>query len=514
MAITFEIHPAIGIARVGTSNDFFIGPEPGVPVPTTYRDAGHDLLRQAARFRVFQCDRDSTGNLTSAVDVTPTATINWTVRLANRKGVALQFAPLSPSASGRRNNATGNNANPLDQSLTIGPVSQSATGKGTALTPFPLGQFKGVNVKLGDLATDTDGAVLVLGGNGVSDSIPSRGTGAATPPLQSFADSDDWFDDVSDGSVEATILLPNGSTPTVRSAWVIVTPPDFAPPVTNLVTLYDIGFQVAVDAGWLKQPSPVSFTQHVKPILERAVGYRSVNRTARISHGASGFPNFSLNWTKLSDKSTSGPIAARVLARLRPPGSVSPPGVMASQWMPRLHDENNNQQVLPLTPTQYSVLTEWSLGNYNDDLSNPPVSGELLPDALDRVALQACAGGAFFPGIEVGRIMKQRTTYAGTFRIDPTLEPGTLTAGNALPWQADFAACRWEQQIRMAWWPAQRPDQVMIDPTTEKDWGFGVSSDIDMVNHWSELGIVFKQDVDPATGQPIFLEKERTLARP
>ena len=33
---TLEIHPAIGIARLGTSQEFFIGPEPGGrPIPLT-----------------------------------------------------------------------------------------------------------------------------------------------------------------------------------------------------------------------------------------------------------------------------------------------------------------------------------------------------------------------------------------------------------------------------------------------------------------------------------------------
>ena len=53
VSTTFEIHPAIGIARAGTSAEFFIGPEPGSASPSKYRDAGGDLLRQAARY----CDR-------------------------------------------------------------------------------------------------------------------------------------------------------------------------------------------------------------------------------------------------------------------------------------------------------------------------------------------------------------------------------------------------------------------------------------------------------------------------
>ena len=63
MATTFEIHPSIGIARVGNSQQHFVGPEPDTSPPTQYRDAAGELLRQAARFRVFECERDEEGVL-------------------------------------------------------------------------------------------------------------------------------------------------------------------------------------------------------------------------------------------------------------------------------------------------------------------------------------------------------------------------------------------------------------------------------------------------------------------
>jgi hypothetical protein len=53
------IHPAIGVARVGNSDEFFIGPEVTHPEPLppgSYRDAEKRLKRQAARFRVYGCN--------------------------------------------------------------------------------------------------------------------------------------------------------------------------------------------------------------------------------------------------------------------------------------------------------------------------------------------------------------------------------------------------------------------------------------------------------------------------
>ena len=40
MATTYEVHPAIGIARVGPSQEFYVAPEPGADPPQTYRNAG------------------------------------------------------------------------------------------------------------------------------------------------------------------------------------------------------------------------------------------------------------------------------------------------------------------------------------------------------------------------------------------------------------------------------------------------------------------------------------------
>src|SRR5205807_10614764 len=103
MPKALEIHPSIGIARVGNSiseKDFFLGPEPGVAPPQKYRDSSGRYKRQAARFRVFECERDAKGNLLNATELNPAqAQITWTVHLVNRKGSAPRFA-----ASGNRNN--------------------------------------------------------------------------------------------------------------------------------------------------------------------------------------------------------------------------------------------------------------------------------------------------------------------------------------------------------------------------------------------------------------------------
>jgi L-Lysine epsilon oxidase N-terminal len=94
-------------------------------------------------------------------------------------------------------------------------------GRGQAFTPLK-GSFQGLDVQLGDLLTDREGRLIVLGGFGTSQSVRPL-------PLDDFVNNDGWRDDVSDGPVRATIQL-NGSGDRLAAepAWVIVAPPDFA----------------------------------------------------------------------------------------------------------------------------------------------------------------------------------------------------------------------------------------------------------------------------------------------
>lgn len=515
MAITFEIHPGIGIARLGTSAQFFLGPEPGVEAPEKYRDNSGALKRQAARFRVFECNRNADGELVSAteIDMSSGATITWTVHLANRKAAAPRF--VQPNK--RRNDATGNDA--LDAHLIIDPGPRQCSGASVPPISFDTGLFMNTPVLLGDIRTDDRGRLIVCGGHGISDSVPAQPNPGR--PIQGFADSDGWYDDISDGPVTALVTLPGGQEVSADAAWVIVGPPDFAPEIKNLVTLYDVAFDVAVSRGLLQMPVRPSFARHVQPILERAVGYQWVNRFAVGGHSGNRPGNFAFDWSLLADPTNPPAEAAVVLERLRDStaGPIPNPAEPSQRlWMPRLHDENNDARVLPITRVQYTFLQQWAAGDFVGDLDQPSPP-EPLPDALDRLALQGCSGGAFFPGIEAGRIIKTPILYSAPFRLDATaLKPGEITAGNALPWQADFDACEWEGASFIGWWPAQRPDHVRPEatPTVFKDWDRGITgvldeSDRDMVDGWSRLGIVRRRET---TAGEVFVETERDPTMP
>ena len=87
---------------------------------------------------------------------------------------------------------------------------------------FDGGRFLDIEVPLGELRTDDAGRLLVFGGTGHSGpAIP--GTIAVT-----FANNDLWYDDTSDGPVDATVRIAGREIP-VTGAWVVVAPPNYAP---------------------------------------------------------------------------------------------------------------------------------------------------------------------------------------------------------------------------------------------------------------------------------------------
>jgi hypothetical protein len=474
----YEIHPAIGIARVGSSRlitdeGYFIGPEPSGLPPANYRDPAGDLKRQAARFRIFACRRDEKRRLLEAAELTLDAvrSITWTVHLANRKGVARR---QYRTKHGFRNGATGRDDQ--DRTLIIDPGPRSVRAPGDRQV-FDTGKFRSTTVSLGEIVMKSDGRLIVLGGNGCAGSDPIQ------PRLDletgHFADNDNWYDDISDGPVTATVKLADG-TVARSTAWVIVGPPDFAPGITNLVTLYDLLFDLAVKRGILTGPADeglrVSFARHVKPILDRALGYRWVNRAAAFGcdnngtgHGAGGAGDFSSRWDALADPSSaSRELRSSLAGRLRNPDRYGPqPAIEPLALLPRLSDvermRSDASNVLPLTMTQYRTMQAWAHGDFVNDLHQPADHVEFLPDALTRVALQACVGAALYPGIEVnGYIMNfpERFLEGEPFRIShDAVRPGEVTQYNAVPWQADFLYCRLEETQRtrwkrLGWWPA------------------------------------------------------------
>jgi len=476
---SIKIYPPIGIARLGNSRtDFFIGPElPGdrsVP-PGGYKDGSCQVKRQAARFRLFGFD--AAGKLVGEVTHAD-ATITWTVHLANSKAAAPIFDGLTASSTLRNSQAIAGVAPVTDRStLVIDPGPRSLTGPNQA-AGFNTGHFLGTEVPLGEMRTDADGRLLVLGGFGVSGSPLGL-------PITHFANNDRWHDDVSDGPVTAAVTL-NGTAVALPAApaWVICAPPDFAPPIDSVTTLYDILFQVAVDKSWLAVPASPSLTRDIHPILQRTLDIQSVSAMSAGKHDvsfAAAFP--------------AGAKADRqkVFVKLNDPGNIN--GVPGSD-MPMLYNDSNGAGET-VTRAQYETLRKWRDGKHKKDWPGapPPPETTITPGGLTRAALEACVGGAFFPGIEASWHLRQTFNYLEPFRLNPAgLAAGDVTRQMAVPWQADFTDCTGEG-ASLAWWPAQRPDDVYPEGGGgQVPWIRDlVASPEDMVANWYKLGFVVRQ---------------------
>ncbi len=499
------IHPSMGIARIGNSPDeFFIGPEVTAPVakaPGFYRDATGALKRQAAQFRIYGLDAE--GNVVKEL-TSVDARIEWSVHLANKKAAWYQFqlALDIPEAASASPSLLRNISVEDRSQLSIDPGPRHVVGpgrQGGSEHVFDSGKFLGKPVYLGELRTDGQGRLLVLGGHGVSASCD--GSKAVT-----FANNDGWHDDVSDGPVTAKVSF-EGLSLEVAPAWVVVAPPNYAPLQKSVRTMWDLMRDVAIQAGMLTRPPRPSFENDIRPIFERLSNLQWVNAGFAAAFGWGGPNDFTRSeWMgRLADSSFVGRELRRTIAnhfRVFDRDAWSP-----APW-PWLYGDAMNippahtpRQHAALTDTQLWFLQQWAQGDFEPDYdpgSQPPLAIDEVPIAqqaamLDRAALEYCLADAFHPGCEMTWPMRTATIYMAPFRIKhapadwkepgngPALTPDVLTLPNgplgaqvpggitrwmAVPWQTDTASClsgydpTYDSYVP-SFWPARVPNQVL-----------------------------------------------------
>ena len=516
---TIRIFPPIGIARVGNSDsnapgDFFFGPEiPGVYQPPEggYKDADCRIKRQAARFRLYAYDEN---DQLIVEDEKPkeitvaTATITWTITLANTKGSWFTF--LSSDAPGTLRNVFVDPAavGPASREalLEIKPSPKSLTGANHSWVFFDDGTFLGSPpIKLGEASTDGDGRLIVLGGLGIAENVTYQGLSGTV--IGTGYDNNYWHDDVSDGPITAKVVINNKEIP-VLPAWVVVGPPNFAPSVDCITTLYDALRQAAMNPDQvpadklLKAPTSPSFNEEILPILRRAKGVISLT-DLNYPNNASTHSSFDPE----APPNAAGQLMARqtIVKRLRNPAGPETP----NSDMPRL--KKTPSSLFALTTTQYNVMQAWASDNLNDwdnDWPPPPPSEDITPDGLTRAALEACVGGPFWPGIEAGALLSAKF-FQEPFRLahkDPggdttkDLKPGDITKEMAVPWHGDFYMCKSEPgpaSKRYGWWPSHRPDDVFTPGSNSQvPWVANLAnSPPQMGDNWPKLGFVVPDQI-------------------
>ena len=499
---TIKIHPAIGIARVGNSPDeYFVGPEiPGVNEPPTggYKDAQMRVKRQAARFRIFGYDEN--GNVVKEITAAD-AEIKWTLHLANKKAAWKQFDGLNTNAPLR-------NASEKNRTKLVIDPGERRLNKINSKALFDTGTFYDKIVPLGEMRMDSKGHLLVLGGFG--NSGPRK-----NEQLTTYANNNGWHDDVSDGPVTVSVKLKGASKFThALPAWVVCPPPDFAPPLGNVITLYDTLLQVAIDKLGYLIPDEPSFTKDIYPILSKANNMKWVSMMMWKMHHKHGSKPGSMEskhqvMEDIMPLITDAAFRKKVFDKLCDPNNplAGEDNDMPMLWSDYYHTQirdNGEPRNEALCRWQYDYLEKWAGGYFHNDWVGFPIpSSTITPQGLDKAALENCVGGAFYPGIEVSWYVRDLYGFIGPFRLSHSLlSAGDITKQMAVPWQADFYDCQQDEEL--AWWPAQRPDDVFVDGTIHmhKWTRWHVTDYQGMVDKWHHLGFVVKKGSE-------YLETER-----
>jgi len=517
--VSARIHPGLGIARLGDSDEFIIAPQVTTPAPRAPGDMRKDgrLKREAIEFRVYGYDAngDVVRELTADGDQ-----IDWHVRLAAKKAswykfrAAMDLKGAADYALLRRNpNYTGDR-----KDLEIDPGAETISGRGTprvSLSDAFVWNGKSTNVTIGELETDNSGRMILLGGRGRSGS-PDGLPPYVGPDVEedSFGNATGWYDEICDGPVTATVKI-DGREIECLGAWAAVAPPNYAPDFLSWRTLLDLCEELWIDAGMMQETPDVSFTQDILPLLQRMSQLQWLNRGLLAFFGPDGPLNF--NDPDFIEKLAHvhgasdiyGPLRRQIFNAFRPiedEGSTprSLPWIIGDAFgsLPDTDPRVN----LPLWPRAARKLERWAGGDFDPDWpphgSPPPASinevpPEKQPEEIDRAALAFCVADAFHPGIELTWPLRHASIWANAFRIqtrvDATPEPdygdrltteralgadgplhgqspGGLTRWMALPWQVDTTGCRsgygfsydpnYDPYVP-TFWPARVPNHVL-----------------------------------------------------
>ncbi|WP_027394892.1 LodA/GoxA family CTQ-dependent oxidase [Aquimarina latercula] len=266
---TFKIHPSIGIARLGnTEDDFYLTPEQPGTLPIACDEMGREqkdskgnpirvssfkdssdlskIKKQAARFRVFayKSEKDTQGEeikiggtydfvyqtaVTAPRIVQGKVTdIDWTVHLANKKASWYEFQETNGQQGYAPNHPLRNpevTQPDLRRQLIIdpGPLTVNLKNNKGAFAKFgseskkmDISKYKKVSYPqtfppsdIQPNSIETLGSLLVNEQEKNIRLIVLGGNGNSgstkTPVIESFVNNNGWFDDISDGPVTAKI---------------------------------------------------------------------------------------------------------------------------------------------------------------------------------------------------------------------------------------------------------------------------------------------------------------------
>ena len=448
------VFPAIGISRVGNSEQYFLAPEvPGLPVRPGdgFKETANKIKKQVQRFRVYGFDAEN--RVVRELNAEAGDHVTWTVHVANAKAAWYQFN--SPMDMGRQApGLTGQMRNQMivgqdRKHLIIDPKPKTVQGR-SAKPKEMVGHFwlppNQKRVKLGELRTDEVGRLLVFPGNGAGGPVVPNGS------IASFSDNDGWYDDWCDGPVQATVQLAEGGELTAESAWVTCCGPDYAPEIDAFITLYDVARDVMVHGKRFAGKTPllpglpakISFLEEVFPLFHRLGLMVWLTSAAQLRKGwIKDVGNFLDEgyMRQLADPSPANkPFREKLYRQFRHPDRED------ATRPEHPHTRNDQQYKLPymlgsganydyssadwfqMPRLQHEILTKWKNGEFYDDFSEreemtitrlEDIALEHQGESLTRAALERCSGGAFHPGVEMTWPLRQEALYSDElpFRI-------------------------------------------------------------------------------------------------
>ena len=505
----YRIYPSIGIARLGNGpaekDQVIFSPE--VPwanlyeTDNDYLTVNGEIKKQAQRFYIYECDDQ--GNPVKKIDPSEW-TIEWTAEVANKKPFWYDFNNsldlsiqlenhdnLSPNFYDKEIapaiSTSYRNPNVLNEGLrrphgqnyrkelvnSPGPVTVSAGTPKLDIDgkfPFPhppidangkLGavavsliaqkmRTNSVDVKLGTVEYDA-GTLIFYGADGKSASLNPSDLNT------DFADNSNWYDDICDGRITAKITPIDGGDPielndAQTAAWIATTPPDYAPQIQPLSTLYDL-IVGASDAQFTPELSLVF------PLMYRLYRMQWVNASDFLA------PSFREVIDQLTEKGQFNciysnsdackPVREMIFNLFRNPiyNFDNEPVIPSNQTTDLTQLQSGTAPLLfptypgdginyPGSPAQwfaippllYQQLEQWKDGNFQTpssfqfenidemgqfyqqrflDAANDPTKAPLL---MTRAVLETLYGGGFHPGVELTWPMRHAQMYAQNTR--------------------------------------------------------------------------------------------------
>ncbi len=500
----FRIYPSIGIARLGNGpaeqKQVVFSPE--IPwanlfeTANNYRTEDGRIKKQAQRFYIYECDKN--GKPVRQIDP-KSYDIQWTAEVANKKPFWYDFnnsldlpilsknQNLSPNFAKNKLapgiGAARRNPNVLDMGMHVkggydyrkelvnrpDPVQVSSKSKRAEIKgqfPFPPKgkdasllakslKTRAKNVPLGTLEYD-NGTLIFYAGDGVSASLNPSDLNT------DFADNSNWYDDICDGRISASITdKKTGKTYQLNdahsAAWIATAPPDYAPQIQPISTLFDLV------TGAANEKFDPEFSL-VFPMLYRLYRMQWVNLGDFLA------PSFKEMMDQLQQagllqylfeqkpKSTADQVRKAIFTKFRSPdypydneaiipsnsttgiqnrGSGSDELLLPYYPGDGINYPGSPAQWFAIPPVLYMQFQKWAAGKFKtidmkapDNLSMDDIARlfqqafaraakdeSKKPLLMTRAVLETLYGGGFHPGVELTWPMRHNLMYAENERV-------------------------------------------------------------------------------------------------